>query len=60
VFRAFALIVLLVPHTIETDFNNRRRVSLAVLAVQHIRRMRGGAQGQLMLGADGYAYVVKF
>jgi hypothetical protein len=33
---------------------------LAVLAVQHIRRMRGGAQGQLMLGADGRAYVVKF
>jgi hypothetical protein len=33
---------------------------LAVLAVQHIRRMRGGAQGQLMLGADGRVYVVKF
>jgi len=33
---------------------------LAVLAVQHIRRMRGGAQGQLMLGADGNIYVVKF
>jgi len=33
---------------------------LAVLAVQHIRRMRGGAQGQLMLGADGHIYVVKF
>jgi hypothetical protein len=33
---------------------------LAVLAVQHIRRMRGGAQGQLMLGADGNVYVVKF
>jgi hypothetical protein len=33
---------------------------LAVQAVQHIRRMRGGAQGQLMLGADGHAYVVKF
>jgi len=33
---------------------------LAVLAVQHIRRMRGGAQGQLMLGEDGHAYVVKF
>jgi len=28
--------------------------------VQHIRRMRGGAQGQLMLGADGHVYVVKF
>jgi hypothetical protein len=33
---------------------------LAVTAVQHIRRMRGGAQGQLMLGADGHVYVVKF
>jgi HipA-like protein len=33
---------------------------LAVTAVQHIRRMRGGAQGHLMLGADGHAYVVKF
>jgi hypothetical protein len=33
---------------------------LSVLAVQHIRRMRGGAQGHLMLGADGNAYVVKF
>jgi hypothetical protein len=33
---------------------------LAVVAVQHIRRMRGGAQGQLMLGADGRVYVVKF
>jgi hypothetical protein len=33
---------------------------LAVLAVQHIRRMRGGAQGHLMLGADSHLYVVKF
>jgi hypothetical protein len=33
---------------------------LTVLAVQQIRRMRGGAQGHLMLGADGNAYVVKF
>lgn len=33
---------------------------MAVLATQHIRRMRGGAQGQLMLGADGHAYIVKF
>ena len=33
---------------------------MAIQAVQHIRRMRGGAQGQLMLGADGHAYVVKF
>jgi len=33
---------------------------LAVQATQQIRRMRGGAQGQLMLGADGHIYVVKF
>jgi hypothetical protein len=33
---------------------------LAVLAVQAIRRMRGGAQSQLMLGADGALWVVKF
>ena len=33
---------------------------MAVEAVQHIRRMRGGAQGQLMLGNDGHFYVVKF
>lgn len=33
---------------------------MAVLAVQQIRRMRGGAQGHLMLGDDGNAYVVKF
>ncbi len=33
---------------------------MAVLAVQAIRRMRGGAQSQLMLGADGTLWVVKF
>lgn len=33
---------------------------MAVLAVQGIRRMRGGAQSQLMLGADGKLWVVKF
>jgi hypothetical protein len=33
---------------------------LAVTAVQAIRRMRGGAQSQLMLGADGRLWVVKF
>lgn len=29
-------------------------------AVRHIRRMRGGAQSQLMLCSDGFFYVVKF
>jgi hypothetical protein len=33
---------------------------LAVIAVQAIRRMRGGAQSQLLLGADGKLWVVKF
>ncbi len=33
---------------------------MAVLAVQAIRRMRGGAQSQLMLGADSRLWVVKF
>ncbi|HEY0794610.1 MAG TPA: HipA family kinase [Acidisarcina sp.] len=33
---------------------------MAVLAVQQMRRMRGGAQGHLMLGSDGNLYVVKF
>ncbi len=33
---------------------------MAVLAVQAIRRMRGGAQSQMMLGADGGLWVVKF
>lgn len=33
---------------------------MAVLATQQIRRMRGGAQSHLMLGADGVPYVVKF
>ena len=33
---------------------------MAVLAVQQIRRVRGGAQGHLMLGADGHLYIVKF
>lgn len=33
---------------------------MAVTAVQAIRRMRGGAQSQLMLGADGNFWVVKF
>jgi hypothetical protein len=34
--------------------------AVGVLAVQAIRKMRGGAQSQLMLGADGKLWVVKF
>jgi hypothetical protein len=33
---------------------------VAVMAVQAIRRMRGGAQSQLMLGGEGKLWVVKF
>jgi hypothetical protein len=41
-------------------YSGGEEFSLAVLAVQAIRRMRGGAQSQLMLGADGKLWVVKF
>jgi len=33
---------------------------MAVQAVQHLRRMRGGAQSNLMRCSDGHYYVVKF
>ena len=32
----------------------------SVIAVQHVRRMRGGAQSHLMRCSDGHYYVVKF
>jgi len=38
----------------------RNKVSPSVAAVRHIRRMRGGAQGHLILCSDGNFYVVKF
>jgi hypothetical protein len=34
--------------------------SVALTAIQQIRRMRGGAQSHLMLASDGHLYVVKF
>src|SRR5581483_8099095 len=34
--------------------------ALALVALQHVRRMRGGAQGHLMRCSDGHYYVVKF
>jgi hypothetical protein len=34
--------------------------SMAVIAIQQIRRMRGGAQSHLMLASDGHLHVVKF
>ncbi len=33
---------------------------MALMAIQQIRRMRGGAQSHLMLASDGHLYVVKF
>lgn len=33
---------------------------MAVIATQHVRRLRGGAQSQLMRADDGHFYVVKF
>jgi hypothetical protein len=33
---------------------------MAVLATEHIRRMRGGAQAHLLRGKDNHYYVVKF
>jgi hypothetical protein len=33
---------------------------LLISAVQHVRRMRGGAQSHMMRCADGFYYVVKF
>jgi hypothetical protein len=33
---------------------------MAVIAIQQIRRMRGGAQSHLMLASDGHLHVVKF
>jgi len=33
---------------------------MSTQAVQHVRRMRGGAQAHLMRAADGHFYVVKF
>ncbi len=33
---------------------------MPIEAVQHVRRMRGGAQSHLMRGSDGHFYVVKF
>ena len=37
-----------------------RRTIVLIQAVQHVRRMRGGAQSHLMRCADGHFYVVKF
>jgi len=43
-----------------TRLSSGNEVRVAVLAVQGIRRMRGGAQAHLMLASDGNFYVVKF
>ncbi len=46
-------------HARRLNIEGKRRL-LAVLVVQEIRRMRGGAQSHLMLGSDANLYVVKF
>jgi len=33
---------------------------MPIQAVQHVRKMRGGAQSHLMRASDGHYYVVKF
>ena len=47
-----------------TEFGGQRdvqfRAHMALFAVQHVRRMRGGAQAHLMRASDGHFYVVKF
>jgi hypothetical protein len=44
----------------QTQLLGVKRNELVVEAVQHVRRMRGGAQGHLMRCSDGNFYVVKF
>ena len=44
----------------ETSEQCRRPIPVIVSAVQHMRRMRGGAQSHLMRCSDGNFYVVKF
>jgi hypothetical protein len=39
---------------------DKKSGTTTVLAVQHVRRMRGGAQAQLMRCSDKHIYVVKF
>jgi hypothetical protein len=45
---------------VTTKVIHEQESMMAVTAVQSVRRMRGGAQSQLMLGADGHLWVVKF
>ena len=40
--------------------DNEKVVSVALIAIQQIRRMRGGAQSHLLLASDNNMYVVKF
>jgi hypothetical protein len=54
----------LLTHTIRgaaaTGIIPLRPHKTAIFAIQHIRRMRGGAQSHLMRCSDGNSYVVKF
>src|SRR2546421_6136342 len=42
------------------DSPRGRKNYVPISAVQHVRRMRGGAQAHLMRASDGFFYVVKF
>ena len=43
-----------------SDFPKKRELTDQVSAVEHIRRMHGGSQAQLLRCSDGRHYVVKF
>ncbi len=53
-FRPCVLLLLLLKKSMLTTQTR------AIDAVQHVRRMRGGAPSHLMRAADGHFYVVKF
>ena len=52
--------ILTIPRPPPTGILAFRPPKAAIFAVQHIRRMRGGAQSHLMRCSDGNCYVVKF
>ena len=44
----------------DSDEKHEPGATVAIEAVQHVKRMRGGAQSHLMRASDGHYYVVKF
>ena len=43
-----------------SEAEHEPEATVAIEAVQHVKRMRGGAQSHLMRASDGHYYVVKF